>query len=70
MLIKNGVVLTETGNFETKNVYTKDVFITKEESDGETIDAKGCYILPGLIDLHFHGCNGYDFCDGTIEAVN
>ena len=49
MLIKNGVVLTETGNFETKNVYTKDVFITKEESDGETIDAKGCYILPGLI---------------------
>ena len=35
----------------------------------ETIDAKGCYILPGLIDLHFHGCNGYDFCDGTIEAV-
>ncbi len=69
MLIKNGVVLTETENFETKNVYTKDVFITKEESDGETIDAKGCYILPGLIDLHFHGCNGYDFCDGTIEAV-
>ncbi len=27
------------------------------------------YILPGLVDIHFHGCAGYDFCDGTAEAV-
>ena len=26
------------------------------------------YLLPGLIDIHFHGCAGYDFCDGTKEA--
>lgn len=26
------------------------------------------YLLPGLIDIHFHGCAGYDFCDGTEEA--
>lgn len=27
------------------------------------------YILPGLVDIHFHGCAGYDFCDGTVEAM-
>lgn len=27
------------------------------------------YILPGLVDIHFHGCAGYDFCDGTAEAA-
>ena len=34
----------------------------------EVIDAAGGYVLPGLVDLHFHGCAGYDFCDGTPEA--
>lgn len=27
------------------------------------------YILPGLIDIHFHGCAGHDFCDGTADAM-
>ena len=26
------------------------------------------YLLPGLVDIHFHGAAGYDFCDGTMEA--
>lgn len=34
--------------------------LTQEESE--------CYLLPGLVDVHFHGCAGYDFCDGTEEA--
>ncbi|HKM05284.1 MAG TPA: amidohydrolase family protein, partial [Lachnospiraceae bacterium] len=33
------------------------------------LDATDCYVIPGLIDIHFHGCVGYDFCDGTIEAM-
>ena len=33
------------------------------------LDASGCYVIPGLIDLHFHGCMGEDFCDGTMKAV-
>lgn len=31
-------------------------------------DEKRRYLLPGLVDIHFHGCAGYDFCDGTKEA--
>ena len=26
------------------------------------------YVIPGLVDVHFHGAAGYDFCDGTLEA--
>ena len=36
---------------------------------GEIIDGGGSYAIPGLIDMHFHGCMGYDFCDGTKEAI-
>jgi N-acetylglucosamine-6-phosphate deacetylase len=35
----------------------------------EIIDASGCYMIPGLTDIHFHGCVGRDFCDGTEEAI-
>lgn len=35
----------------------------------EVIDGRGCYCLPGMIDLHFHGCMGHDVCDGTMEAL-
>lgn len=33
------------------------------------IDAAGDYLIPGLVDVHFHGCAGYDFSDGTKEAL-
>lgn len=33
-------------------------------------DGEGCYAIPGMIDLHFHGCSGWDFCDGTREALD
>jgi N-acetylglucosamine-6-phosphate deacetylase len=33
------------------------------------LDAAGLYALPGLVDLHFHGAVGCDFCDGTEESI-
>lgn len=38
-------------------------------SSPEEVDASGMYIIPGLTDIHFHGCGGYDFCEGTFEAI-
>lgn len=35
-----------------------------------TIDAEGLTAIPGLVDVHFHGRNGYDFCDASVEGVN
>ena len=38
-------------------------------SGAEVIDAKGGYVLPGLIDLHIHGYLGKDVCDGEEESI-
>ncbi len=35
----------------------------------DTIDAKGGYVSPGLIDLHIHGYLGKDVCDGNEESI-
>ncbi len=35
----------------------------------EIIDAKGCYVAPGLIDMHIHGYLGKDVCDGEEESI-
>lgn len=43
--------------------------VTEESPAGVIFDGKGCYAIPGLIDLHFHGALGEDVCDGTPEAV-
>lgn len=72
MIIKNARVYTEEKTFLKKEIYIRDgVFAeTAEMPEGENVlDAKGCYAIPGLIDLHFHGCMGYDFCDGEQEAI-
>lgn len=37
--------------------------------DEEILDGEGCFVIPGLIDIHFHGCMGYDFCDASGEAI-
>lgn len=38
-------------------------------SDGDqVINASGCYVIPGLIDIHFHGALGYDVCDASRKA--
>ncbi len=73
MIIKNASVYTENGIFLTKDIYISgDRFTECEEQvrDAQVIDASGCYAIPGLTDIHFHGCMGYDFCDGTREAID
>ena len=35
----------------------------------EVIDAAGCYVAPGFINIHVHGCNGADTMDEDAEAL-
>ena len=77
MLIKNALVFTEECRFEPLTVITgggrisgllpADVMI---KYSGEVTDASGCYLLPGLTDIHLHGGAGHDFCEGTEEAID
>lgn len=70
MIIKNAEVYTEEGIFQKKDIYIQDgVFVEQAPEDDQVIDGTGCYAIPGLTDIHFHGCMGKDFCDGTEEAI-
>jgi len=37
--------------------------------NADTIDAKGNYVAPGLIDIHIHGYLGEDTCDAKPEGI-
>jgi N-acetylglucosamine-6-phosphate deacetylase len=38
--------------------------------DGETIDARGGWVLPGFVDVHVHGGYGGDFMDASVESLD
>lgn len=39
------------------------------EGDDERIDGNGMWLIPGMIDVHIHGANGYDMMDGTEDSI-
>lgn len=39
------------------------------DNRGATLDATGCYVLPGFIDVHVHGGDGHDTMDATAEGL-
>ena len=72
MRVLRGMVYTAGMCFEPGEVTIEGERIEKVEKVGaDALSEKEAqtYILPGLVDIHFHGCAGYDFCDGTTEAV-
>lgn len=69
MKIINAKVYTEDGTFQVRDVYTSGEKISEQNTDDMVIDGSGCYLIPGLTDIHFHGCVGHDFCDGTHESM-
>ena len=76
MIIKNGLVYGEDGSFSKADIEINAESFCQiapelpENGAEQVIDAEGMYVIPGLVDIHFHGCAGYDFCDGTIEAFD
>lgn len=43
--------------------------VAETAPDGEVYDTSGCFVIPGLTDIHFHGCKGHDFSDGDAEGL-
>lgn len=75
MIIRNGLVLNDKWQFVNIDLAIRDGKIAdmsqnlQESNNEEVIDASGMRVIPGLVDIHIHGCNGHDFCDGSLEAV-
>ena len=69
MKLQNARVFQPDGSFAVRDLCFEGDRLT-ETADGEVLDCTGLTAIPGLVDLHFHGCVGYDFCDGTQEAIS
>ena len=69
MQIINGEVFNLTEGFVSRDVYTDGAYIAEKSGDDVVMDASDCYVIPGLVDVHFHGCVGEDFSDATAEGL-
>ena len=74
MIIKNGFVFDLEQGFVSRDIFTEknmivDSFPQTDAETSTTIDASDCYVIPGLVDLHFHGCCGEDFSDATPQGL-
>ena len=68
MLIKGGKIFdTEQGFVERNLCIVGDKII--EDSYGASVNVDGCFVIPGLTDLHFHGCMGAELSDGDSDGL-
>ena len=69
MRITGGQVFDLKEGFVRRDVCFDGRLLSSSSADGKTYDASGCYVIPGLTDLHFHGCMGKDFSDADPEGL-
>ncbi len=85
MIIRNARIFRQEGCFRDGEIRIEGRFFeevkltaaretgpaaqTADDGGEPVIDAHGLYAIPGLVDIHLHGCMGHDICEGTREAV-
>lgn len=69
MRIIGGQVFDLEQGFVSREVCTDGALIAESSGDGAVLDASGCYVIPALVDVHFHGCVGEDFSDATPDGL-
>lgn len=69
MRIINGDVFDLNEGFIARDLHTDGPLIAPASGDDITIDATDCYVIPGLVDVHFHGAVGEDFSDATADGL-
>lgn len=69
MRITGGKVFDLEKGFVERDVCFDGALLTPDSRDSETYDAAGCYVIPGLTDVHFHGCRGADLSDGDAAGL-
>jgi N-acetylglucosamine-6-phosphate deacetylase len=76
LVVRGGSVVTPDGVLETGWVALRGGRITAvgsaEPPGGEVVDATGCWVVPGFVDLHCHGGGGEAFSstdEGSVAKV-
>ncbi len=70
MILKNGNIFID-GKFVRSDLKITDGKIAEFCSgEGDALDCDGKYIIPGLVDIHTHGCIGYDFSFASSNEIN
>jgi len=69
MIIKGANVFDERGGFTKRDIFTDGDFITTGAVSGEEIDARDLYAIPGLVDIHLHGCMGFEFTSCGADGM-
>ncbi len=75
MEINNCYIYTADGRLHPGSLGTEGERISGLRTAAEAVPFSGLpaqadILLPGLIDLHFHGAMGKDVCDGSREAID
>lgn len=76
LLFKNARIITPTVTYERGWLLAQDGKIaafapySAPNFEGvEVINAEGLTLLPGFIDIHVHGGNGYDVMDASVDSL-
>lgn len=79
MILKNATVFVD-GSFRNVDIEVQNDTFTKiierttidnlNENPDDTLDLNGKLMLPGCIDIHSHGCIGYDFIHASVDEIN
>lgn len=69
MKIIGGLVFHEGRGFIKETLYTEGGRFSLSTSEDTILDAENCYVIPGLVDIHFHGCAGHDFSDASPDGL-
>lgn len=69
MRIIGGQVFDLKEGFVQRELCTDGMLISEHSGDDAVIDAADCYVIPGLVDVHFHGAVGEDFSDATPDGL-
>ncbi len=69
MKISGGRVFDLQRGFVERELCFDGPLLTPDSRDGQVFDASGCWVIPGLTDVHFHGCRGADLSDGDADGL-